>query len=204
MRLHSPAPNPAAPPVSGGTVTDPGKIHNASVTGVHVALKGPAWVVLGESYDAGWRASCNGRSLGLPHVVDGYANGWLAPAGCTRVSFTFSPQSGVQKSYIASAIAIGLMLLLLLRGRVPSSGAGGDLLGGALAAGAPDPRRWPLPLALGLALLVSIPLAYLVRSTRRGGPVRSWSPSCCGAATVRASCRWPRPACWGSPSRSST
>jgi hypothetical protein len=159
LRLSSPAPTPAPAPVSGGAVTDPGKINNSSVTGVHVALRGPSWVVLGESYDAGWRATCNGRSLGLPHVVDGYANGWLAPASCKRVSFSFSPQNGVRSSYAISIAAVAAMLLLLLFGAfrrpvVATVSSAVRLLPTA------RPRRWPLPYALGLGLLVAIPLAY--------------------------------------------
>src|SRR5207237_4799371 len=68
LRLSSTAPSPVAPPVSGGRVVDPGHIGRSSVTGVRVALNGPAWLVLGESFDNGWRATCDGRSLGVPRV----------------------------------------------------------------------------------------------------------------------------------------
>ena len=63
-------------------MVDAGHIGQSSVTGVRVALNGPSWLVLGESFDSGWRATCDGRSLGAPRVLDGYGNGWLAPAGC--------------------------------------------------------------------------------------------------------------------------
>jgi hypothetical protein len=120
LRLSSPAPSPVAPPVSGGRVVDVGHIGQSSVTGVRVALKGPSWVVLGESFDNGWRATCDGRSLGAPRVLDGYGNGWLAPPGCKQVSFQFAPQSGVNKSYVISAIAAALILLFLLFGAMRS------------------------------------------------------------------------------------
>jgi arabinofuranan 3-O-arabinosyltransferase len=37
------------------------------------------WLVLGESLNQGWHATINGHDLGAPHLVDGYANGWIVP-----------------------------------------------------------------------------------------------------------------------------
>jgi hypothetical protein len=165
LRLSSPAPSPVAPAVSGGRVVDPGHIGQSSVTGVRVALNGPSWVVLGESFDNGWRATCDGRSLGTPRVLDGYGNGWLAPAGCKRVSFQFAPQSGVNKSYVISAIAAALILLFLMVGAarrpVPAQEAVRRLL--------PDVPARPRPLAraAALALPAAIVLGY-VFSIRAG------------------------------------
>ncbi|MGZ4259475.1 MAG: alpha-(1-_3)-arabinofuranosyltransferase domain-containing protein [Solirubrobacteraceae bacterium] len=165
LRLSSPAPSPVVPPVSGGRVVDPGHIGQSSVTGVQVALNGPSWLVLGESFDSGWRASCDGRSLGAPRVLDGYGNGWLAPAGCKRVSFEFAPQSGVNKSYVISAVAAALILLFLLVGAMrrptPAAEAARRLL--------PDVPAHPRPLAraAALALPAAIVLGY-VFSIRAG------------------------------------
>ena len=165
LRLSSPAPSPVAPPVSGGRVVDAGHIGQSSVTGVRVALNGPSWLVLGESFDSGWRATCDGRSLGAPRVLDGYGNGWLAPAGCKQVSFEFAPQSGVNKSYVISAVAAALILLFLLVGamRRPTPAAEGArrLL--------PDVPAHPRPLARSalLALPAAIVLGY-VFSIRAG------------------------------------
>jgi hypothetical protein len=165
MRLSSPPPAPVAAPVSGGHVVDAGHIGQGSVTGVRVALNGPSWLVLGESFDSGWRATCDGRSLGAPRVLDGYGNGWLAPAGCKQVSFQFAPQSGVNKSYVISAVAAALILLFLLVGamRRPTPAAEGSrrLL--------PDVPAHPRPLARAalLALPAAIVLGY-VFSIRAG------------------------------------
>ena len=71
---------------------DPGTTSAARHDGVRVALTAPAWLVLGESYNRGWRAACDGRDLGAPQVVDGFANGWRAPRGCRDVDFAFAPQ----------------------------------------------------------------------------------------------------------------
>jgi hypothetical protein len=166
LRLASAAPSPVAPPPSsGGRVLDPGRIGNSSVDGVRLALTAPSWLVLGESYDAGWQATCNGRSLGAPRVLDGYANGWLAPAGCTRVAFTFGPQSGVDKSYVVSAVACALILLLLGAGafRRPALPAPLPAPGPAPHAAASSERgaQRSLPAAAAVGLAIAIPLGYL-------------------------------------------
>jgi arabinofuranan 3-O-arabinosyltransferase len=148
----------------------PGRVGDSSVDGVKVALTAPSWLVLGESFDAGWQATCNGRSLGAPQVVDGYANGWLAPAGCRRVAFTFGPQSGVNKSYVVSAVACALLLLLLLVGafRRPTRPAPSPRPPDPAAPSDRDPAaigergaRRSLPAAAALGLAVALPLAYL-------------------------------------------
>lgn len=160
LALRSAAPAPALPPRSGGRVLSAGHIGQSSVTGVRVALTGPSWLVLGESYDAGWRATCNGRSLGAPRVLDGYGNGWLAPAGCTRVAFTFAPQSGVNGSYVVSAVVCALLLAFLALGaaRRPA-GASAALRSRPMARWTGGPRS--LPSAAALGLLGAIPLGYL-------------------------------------------
>jgi arabinofuranan 3-O-arabinosyltransferase len=160
LSLRSPAPSPVPAAAPTGSVVAPGTIGNSNVTGVRVALSKPSWLVLGESYDAGWQATCNGRLLGPSRVIDGYGNGWLAPAGCRQVAFTFGPQGEVNKSYVISAVAVVLMLLLLLWGarRSPASGTA--------AAPARPMAPWrggprSLPVAAGLALIAAVPLAYV-------------------------------------------
>ena len=73
----------------------------------------PSWLVLGESYDRGWQATCNGRSLGAPVPINGYANGWRIGRGCESVTFSFGPQKLADIAYIVSAVA-GLACLVLL------------------------------------------------------------------------------------------
>jgi arabinofuranan 3-O-arabinosyltransferase len=80
---------------------------------VRVSVSGPSWLVLGESYDRGWQATCNGRSLGAPVPINGYANGWRIGRGCTNVQFSFGPQKLADIAYIVSAAA-GLACLILL------------------------------------------------------------------------------------------
>jgi arabinofuranan 3-O-arabinosyltransferase len=170
LRLASPAPTPVAAASPTGRVVNAGRLGDSSVDGVKVALSAPSWLVLGQSYDAGWQATCDGRSLGAPQTINGYANGWLAPAGCTRVAFTFGPQGGVNHSYVLSALACALMLLLLIVGafrrptravfapRPPAAGPGLDRESALI--GERGARR-SLPVAAALGLAVAIPLGYL-------------------------------------------
>jgi hypothetical protein len=143
----------------GGRVIDPGVIGQSSVTGVRVALTAPSWLVLGESFNAGWRATCDGRSLGAPRVLDAYANGWLAPASCRKVAFSFAPQSPVRTSYLFSAVACALLLLFLvagaLRAPAPAPSRAADL------PAEPPGRRLPLPRAAALALPAAVAIGYV-------------------------------------------
>jgi hypothetical protein len=173
LQLHSAAPaaGAGAAPIGAaatpaGRVLNPGSIGNSSVDGVRVSLPQPAWLVLGESYNAGWRATCDGRSLGAPRVIDGYANGWLAPAGCSRVAFTFAPQSWAVISYVISGIVCAGLIVFLLVGLLRRRRPGQP----ALAAPAPPPEilraTWPepvrQPIELAWAAGISLVLALVV------------------------------------------
>jgi hypothetical protein len=85
-------------------------------SGVRIAPRRPARLVLGESYSRGWRATCDGRSLGPPKVVDGFANGWRVAPGCRRVAFRFAPQDAVRAGHwVGGAVCALLVAILLLR-----------------------------------------------------------------------------------------
>jgi len=139
---------------------------------VKVALGGPSWLVLGESFNGGWRASCDGRSLGVPEVVDGFANGWRAPADCRSVDFAFAPNVVAHVSYWISGVACLAMMAVLLvaalrrRGREATPQT-------ARARGSELAERWPLRRALVAGALAALPAAFLF-SLRAGvviGPV---------------------------------
>ncbi|MFZ1992714.1 MAG: hypothetical protein WAU75_01285, partial [Solirubrobacteraceae bacterium] len=146
----------------GGRLVSAGHLGSDSVSGVRVALSRPSWLVLGESYDTGWQAHCDGRSLGTPQVIDGYANGWVAPAGCRNVSFAFSPQSTVDLGYVISgAVALALALLLIVL-RAPGRPTPVRLEPlWDLAALDGGRRRMTLPRAAALAVVLGVVLGFV-------------------------------------------
>ncbi len=125
IQLRSPAPAPVAVRAGGaGAVLATGDQGNGSYTGIRVHITAPGWLVLGESFNRGWQASCNGHPLGAPRVIDAYANAWPVSPGCRSVSITFAPQGEVNAGYLIGALA-GLVLVLVLvftrPGRPPSA-----------------------------------------------------------------------------------
>ncbi|MSX02652.1 MAG: DUF3367 domain-containing protein, partial [Actinobacteria bacterium] len=114
VSLDSPA--PAGPPeqTGGGELISAGTGTGSNRSGVKVDLSGPSWIVLGESWNRGWTATCDGRDLGRSQPIDAFANGWLAPADCRSVAFKFAPNATVQRLYFVSAAAILALLLMLV------------------------------------------------------------------------------------------
>jgi hypothetical protein len=117
LRLRSPAPAGAPARVGGGRVVSAGRAGHGLHDGVRVALDGPAWLVLGEGFSDGWRAYCDGRSLGRPAVLDGFANAWRAPRNCQAVRFEFAPNRVARWCLLASALAALALVAVLVRRR---------------------------------------------------------------------------------------
>lgn len=88
------------------TLTD---VRDSSMT-VHVSKhRDASWLVLGQSFNAGWSATIGGKSLGLPVLVNGYANGWLLPANAdsaTVVRLEWAPQRTINFMLIISAVSV--------------------------------------------------------------------------------------------------
>ncbi len=159
LRLRSAAPAPLARAAAlPGSVVDLGRTSPGRHDDVRVALREPALIVLGESFNRGWRAWCDGRSLGEPEVVDGYANGWRAPASCRDVRFAFAPQRPVNWAYALSALAC-LLLLGFLVARRP----GPETLRGAAPVTPSDapPERLALPRAAAIGAAIAVALGFL-------------------------------------------
>ena len=78
----------------------------------------PTWFVLGQSNSTGWQATAGGRDLGPPTVIDGYANGWLLPAGADplTVELLWTPQRVVLGGLVASGIAVIACLVVVVIG----------------------------------------------------------------------------------------
>lgn len=111
-----------------------------------VRFAGPGWLVHGESYSIGWRATCgptrnSQRDLGVAKVVDGFAAGWQVGSWCRYAKFNFAPQAQANTAYMASAGATGLFAIVLA----------GSLLAGRRRrlAGAPAPIEPVAPDAPG-------------------------------------------------------
>ena len=117
LRLRSPAPRPLPAPAVPGRVLDPGDDGRGRRDGVRVVLTMPAWLVLAESFNRGWRAECDGRDLGEPRPVDGFANGWRAPRDCRDVGFSFAPQRTMNAGFAISVLACAALVVLLVTGR---------------------------------------------------------------------------------------
>jgi len=94
----------AATPVA-ATVIDEGRDKATVEVG---ARRGPTWLVLGQSLSPGWHATVDGRDLGPPTLVNGYANGWLLPQGVApaRVVLRWTPQRVVWVSMVISAVTV--------------------------------------------------------------------------------------------------
>jgi hypothetical protein len=154
LLLSSPAPRPVAQPAGSiGTVSDPGDPGRGSRDNVKLDVRAPAWLVLGESYDKGWRAWCNDKALGEPVPLDGYANAWPIVAGCRTARFAFAPQKPVHWIQILSALACLVLLAIAVgaRSRQPARGpawrrwAPPDLHDADVAFADDDPERDDLP-----------------------------------------------------------
>lgn len=122
LRLASAAPDGSATTGAGGVagaaegggrVLSAGDGDHGGRAGVKVDVRGPSYLMLGQSYDKGWRATCDGRDLGTPIAMDGYANAWPVERGCEDVSFSYKPQKLADAGYLISgAGCVGLLALL--------------------------------------------------------------------------------------------
>jgi hypothetical protein len=177
LRLRSAAPAPIVRDARlAGRVVEPGDMGRGSYDHVRVDVSEPSWLVLGESYNRGWHAECDGRSLGAPRVVDGFANGWPVKPGCKDVSLSFAPQRAVDWGYAIGGLACLVLLgLLLVRRRRRSEPTGWVGAEPADAWGpAPDDSPWRLPLrralAAGIAAAAVFGFAFALRAGVVIGP----------------------------------
>lgn len=179
VRLLSPAqralaePSGTAPP----RVVDAGHGSSTNIDGVRLALDGPSWLVLGQSFSTGWRAWCTDRSgrergLGVSQPIDVSANGWRVGSDCVKARFAFVPQRAATAAYVISAAALLALLVGCLVAIVRRRRRGGEEPDACVSPSpsthlplAPaDPLRklgWSaaIALALGIGLVGGIVLA---------------------------------------------
>jgi hypothetical protein len=156
LKLTSAAPDPIARAavLDGGRVLDAGREDHGGRTGVKVDVQGPSWLVLGQSFDRGWRATCDGRDLGTPQVLQGYANAWPVDRGCRTVTFAYASQRLADGGYVLSGLACAALLGLLAAGawRRRRRGAAPPAPEPAPLPDPPPARALPLPVAVAIAL----------------------------------------------------
>jgi hypothetical protein len=115
-------------------------------------------LILGESFNRGWQAWCDGRSLGTPVPVDAYANGWRLSRPCGRAHFAFGPNRPVTWGYWASAlVALALVALLVLR----RPGLPAPALLDGVELPPPRDRRLPLGRAVAIGLAAGLVLGFV-------------------------------------------
>ena len=121
------------------------------------------WLIVAESWSAGWRASIDGVDLGAPVIIDTYAMGWRIPSGLTgSVLIEWRPQRAVWVALAAGLLAVLAMVLLASRrgavASLPVVAAGRRR--GVVTAGL-------LLVALGPWALAAVLIAPLTRRGRR-------------------------------------
>ena len=79
----------------------------------------PYWLVLGQSCNAGWTLTADGKDLGPATLVSGYANGWLVdPAKVGErpvLRLAWTPQSSVWWALLLSGLGFVVCLILAFR-----------------------------------------------------------------------------------------
>ncbi len=139
------------------------RVDSQTATTIHLSMEGvhtgagqaPIELVLGESINAGWKASVvGGHDLGQPVLIDGFANGWrIDPStlgsavndGTVSIVLSFQPQKTIDLALIVSLLAIIACVVLAVvpmrrrrrRGRHSRGAAAADTEDDAVASG-PD------------------------------------------------------------------
>ena len=155
------------------------------------------WLVLGQSYNLGWHATADGKDLGPPTLVNGYANGWKVPAGTDiTIHAEWTPQKVVWGMVFASLAFVALAFALALWPRRRKA---------AVADGAADGSTWvpldqrpsmPLPLtwdrvrrytgpAPSLFAWIGTTLSALVFGFAFTGPIGAVILTAAAAVTLR-------------------
>ncbi len=104
------------PPVPARVTVDSQSNTGMTVT-IHRDGK-PFWLVLGQSFNAGWSASvAGGRNLGPPQLIDAFANGWYVPAGppgVMVVHLNWTPQRVIWAALGVSGVSILACVLVVV------------------------------------------------------------------------------------------
>jgi hypothetical protein len=160
------------------------------------AREEPTWLILGQSHNLGWTATADGVDLGEPSLINGYANGWLIPAGAAvRVEMTWAPQRVVDIALAASVVGVlSALVLAFRRPRAVAADGSGDLTWVPLDRRPSMPRPFSLdrlrrfagPRPSRFAFVVTVPVAGLL-GWAFIGPVSGLVLALAAGACLRAS-----------------
>ncbi|HPU13169.1 MAG TPA: alpha-(1-_3)-arabinofuranosyltransferase family protein [Aeromicrobium sp.] len=76
---------------------------------------GPYAVTIGQSYNANWRATADGKDLGPAQVIDGFSSGWIVWDGSpAKIEIRYAPQRWSNIALGVSALAVIAALLTAL------------------------------------------------------------------------------------------
>jgi len=205
LRLSAAAPRPLPAAPSPGTVLGGKGFDTSAPHDVRLALSRPAWLVLAESYSAGWRAWCRSadgreRALGKPQPMVGFGNGWPVTPSCRIVRFAFAAQGGATLAYILSGLGCLLLCLVIVVAAIRSRRRGDHGRGRRGLWVLPEPgvpRQLSVPSALmaavgagGLASLlgwqlgIAVGVVFLVLGLAGLSSKRFLLLACAGLVTV--------------------
>jgi arabinofuranan 3-O-arabinosyltransferase len=77
---------------------------------VPASAAGDRLLRIGEAFDERWTLELDGRNAGPPILVDGYSVGWRIDGDAHRAVITFGPQRAVEATFVASALAVVVVL----------------------------------------------------------------------------------------------
>ena len=168
---RTPATDTASPSVD---VLDEGR------TSFHLRVRNarePFWLVLGESHNLGWAATGDGRDLGQPQIVNGYANGWYVEPDArgtdVDIRLRWAPQQRVWWALALSAIGVVACIALAVidpkrrrtatDARSPAPELASPFTSGVRMAVPPRTRAGATVAAgLGAGLIAGVPTGLLV------------------------------------------
>jgi hypothetical protein len=221
LSTQDPNPTPVADPSARVSIRRHGRVS----FDVDVRSAKPTWLVLGQSWSKGWKATVDGKDIGRPVLVDGYANGWLVDpgaAGAVTVHLQWTPQRLVWAGLGTSVLGVLLCLVILVgsvlgarRARVAvaanDGAAAATLRDHPLLSGAPVGWARTVVLAVGLGVavgllthpfigLATIPVAGASLRVRHGrflGPLAAGLLAIAGGFTALREARRHLPADFG-------
>jgi arabinofuranan 3-O-arabinosyltransferase len=171
----------ATPPTAGsppGTTVD--SVTDTKIRLTVDAAAASSWLVLQQSWNAGWHATSDGADLGTPVLINGYANGWLLPASATSRAITleWTPQHTMNLALMLSLVAGLAVIGILVRTRRTLLPASIDDIGDDTSwSGVRQDSPIVAVVLVGLFAFVAGPLvalgAAIVLLTRRRAP---WLP----------------------------